>query len=319
MKKLKDINWNHLYCFYEVARAQSLKSGAETVGVAPSTLSAQLKNLEKAFNTKLFNRSSKGLNLTTEGLSLFERAKAIFEEGSKILEHYSSDIVGGYSVTIGIEDTITFDLASEFSSQYWDFYTSYGVVNTARQLDHNQLLENLDNSVIDWGITLKRSNRKSIQSEEIGNFEIDFCCAPELFDKFKDVKDLLITIPFMMSNSDKNVNSAILKHLRKNGVIPKEKIYSDHNEYILNLVRRGRCVTFMSRNPLKKYSDIKLFNFGDALRINLYAVWKKEDEGLISIRKLKDLISSKLSVVPDRYKDIDLQIEVSDVSDEKLK
>ena len=123
----------------------------------------------------------------------------------------------------------------------------------------------------------------------------------------------------MMSNSDKNVNSAILKHLRKNGVIPKEKIYSDHNEYILNLVRRGRCVTFMSRNPLKKYSDIKLFNFGDALRINLYAVWKKEDEGLISIRKLKDLISSKLSVVPDRYKDIDLQIEVSDVSDEKLK
>ena len=143
MRKLKDLNWNHLYCFYEVARAQSLKRGALELGVASSTVSAQIKMLEEKFDTKLFNRSSKGLALTTEGVKLFERTKTVFEEGSKLLEHFSTDVVGGYPVSIGIEETISYDLATEFSSQYWDLYTPYGTVNTIRQADHEMLMDNL--------------------------------------------------------------------------------------------------------------------------------------------------------------------------------
>ena len=318
MKKLKDINWNHLYCFYEVGRSQSLKEGAKSMGIAPSTLSAQLKSLEENFKTQLFHRSSKGLSLTSEGLVLFERTRLIFEEGNKILEKYSEDAMGGYPVSIGIEDTITYDLASEFASQYWDLYTSFGVVNTLRHADFESIIENLQRGVIDWGISLQKPKNKQFSHAEIGSFEIVYSCATELYDKFKNEKDILVDIPFALSNSDETMNRAILKHLQKLGITPKEKMYSDHQEFIQKLTERGRCVTYLSRNPLKKYSNLTFFDMGAPLKIHLYAIWKKEDEKLISITKLKNLIQTKLSQTPHMYRDIDYQIEVSEVEEDKL-
>ncbi len=318
MKKLKDINWNHLYGFYEVARAQSLKKGAKEMGVASSTLSAQLKMLEEKFESRLFNRSSKGLSLTQDGLGLYEKAKNIFEEGSKLLEHFSEDVVGGYPVSIGIEETISYDLATEFASQYWDMYTQYGTVNTVRQLDHEVLIDNLLKGNIDWGISLRKPKRKNIQAEEIGSFEVVFCCSKELHEKFKDPKDILVNIPFAESNWDKNLNSAIYKHLRKNGIVPKEKIYSDHIDFVHKLCQRGRCVMFLPRNPLEDYHGLKTFHLEMPIRLSLFAVWKTEDTGLISIRKLQELVQTKLSTLPSRYEDVDLQIEVSEISEDLL-
>ncbi|MCP4913074.1 MAG: LysR family transcriptional regulator [Oligoflexia bacterium] len=319
MQNLKDINWNHLYCFYEVGRAQSLKKGAETLNVASSTISTQIKSLEKNFGSKLFVRSSKGLTLTKEGEELFERSRIIFEEGHRLLEHFSDDVVGGYPVSIGIEESISYDLATELASQYWDIYTSFGTVNTVRQSDHNVLTDNLMLGNLDWGISLRKPKRKDLSYEEIGSFEIFFCCSSDLFDKFKDTKDLLVNIPFAENNSDQNLNESIYSHLRKNGIIPKEKIYSDHTDFLQKLCLRGRCITCLPKNPLEDYKGLKTFRIGEPLKITLYSIWKKSDEDLISIKKLKELLSSSLAKLPSRYEDVDLQIEVSDVSDDLLK
>lgn len=319
MLKLKDINWNHLYCFYEVAKAHSLKKGAKAVGAAPSTISEQLKKLEFNFGKQLFVRSSKGLSLTSEGVHLFERAKTIFEEGSRLLEEFSDDVVGGYPVNIGIEETISYDLATELASQYWDLYTHYGSVSTCRQSEHDVLVDNLINDNIDWGISLRAPKRKSLNYEEVGQFEVYFCCSTELFNKFKTVKDLLANIPFAETSWDKNLNKAIYKYLRQHGVVPKEKISSEHTEFIQKLCQRGRCVMFLPKNPLATYPGLKTFQLDEPLKISLYAIWKKSEEGLISIKKLKELIQNNLSNLPDRYSDIDLQIEASDVSEDLLK
>lgn len=319
MNKLKDINWNHLYYFYEVAKAQSLKKGAQAAGAASSTVSEQIKKLETNFDKKLFKRSSKGLTLTQEGQNLFERSKTIFEEGNKLLEQFSDDSVGGYPVQIGIDETISYDVANEFASQYWDYYTMYGTVNTLRQADHDVLIDNLLQDNIDWGISIQKPKRRSLDYAEIGSFEVVFCCSKELYEKFIDPTDLLNNIPFAESNCDKVLNKSVYKYLRRNGVAPKEKILSDHPGFLQKLCDRGRCVSYIAKNPLADYPDLKTFSLDTPLTITLYAIWKKSDEGLISIMKLKDLIRSKLSSLPHRYDDVDLQIEVSDISDEMLK
>ena len=80
---------------------------------------------------------------------------------------------------------------------------------------------------------------------------------------------------------------------------------------IRKLTKNNYKVTAVTRNLHQKGYVLKTqANAGyiDIVELNIF-----------NENKLKDLISSKLSVVPDRYKDIDLQIEVSDVSDEKLK
>lgn len=319
MKSLKDINWNQLYAFYEVAKVQSLKEGAKNLKISPSTLSEQLKRLEDKFDTKFFTRSSKGLTLTSEGAKLFERSKSIFEEGNKLLEHYSEDTVGGYAVSIGIEETISTELSTEFASQYWDLYTQYGLVNTVKQVSHESLVDNLLQNNIDWGISVRKPKRKTVDYAEIGSFEIVFCCSSELYEKFKNKKDILIDIPFVESSWDKTLNKKIYKYLRSQSVIPKEKICSDHISFVKNLCRRGRCVMYLPFNPLESYEGLKTFKLDEPIKISLYAIWKKSEDSLISIKLLKKLIESKISNVPLRYEDVDLQIEVSEVEEDKLR
>jgi len=319
MNKLKDINWNHLYCFYEVARAQSLKKGAAILGSAPSTISEQIKKLEESFSKKLFIRSPKGLTLTHEGQALFIRTKTIFEEGSKLLEQVSEEMIGGYAVRIGIDDTISYDLANEFASQYWDYYTMFGTVNTVRQQEHDILVDNLIKGNIDWGISVQKPKRKNLEYAEIGSFDLVFCCSKELYDKFINKEDILINIPFGENSWDVTLNKSIDVYLRKNGIIPKEKVQSDHTGFLLKLCKRGRCVMCIPRNPLNKYNDLEIFSLKENFQISLYAIWRKSDVGLISIQKLQELIKSKISHTPFRYKDVDLQIEVSEVSDDLLK
>lgn len=318
MQNLKDINWNHLYGFYEVARAQSLKRAACLLKLAPSTLSEQIKKLEETFDRVLFIRSSKGLSLTQEGLALYEHSRIIFEEGSRVLEKFSENTLGGYPINIGIEETISYDLATEFASQYWDLYAPFGTINTLRQIDHNTLVDNLIRQNIDWGISLRRPKHKSLEYAAIGSFEIVFCCSEELYHKFKKTSDLLINIPFAENSWDKNLNQTIYQHLRKHGITPKEKIFSDHTDFVKKLCARGRCIMFTAKNPLESYSGLKTFCLDEPLEITLFALWKKSNQGLIAIKKLNELIMSKLSEVPKRYKDVELQIEVSEVAKDLL-
>ena len=72
-------------------------------------------------------------------------------------------------------------------------------------------------------------------------------------------------------------------------------------------------------NPLQEYPKMRKFKLSQPLDVTLYAIWKKSDEGLISIMKLKELINSKLAHLPHRYSDVGLQIEVSEVAEELLK
>lgn len=319
MKRLKDINWNHLYCFYEVAKAQSLKSAAVVIGVASSTISEQLKKLEQSLGLKLFIRSSKGLFLTKDGERLYEHAREMFEAGSKLLDNVSQSDVGGYPVTVGIEETISFDVATEFVSQYWDVFTPFGTVNTSRQMEHDSLVENLLSGQLDWGISLKNSARKNIESEKIGSFQLTFLCASELYSKFIEPKDIIRNIPLAQSSWDVGLNKAIENYLKKQDVYPKETIASDHFSYVKKLCARGRCIIYVAENPLDDYEGLRKFQVAEPLQIELFALWKKTNENMLSIKKLRELIKSKLSHVPNRYTDLDLQIEVSEVSDELLR
>ena len=71
---LKDINWNQVYYFYEVARKLSMKEAAQTTGVSLPTVSEQIKRLETALNVTLFKRFPRRLELTTEGETLYQYA-----------------------------------------------------------------------------------------------------------------------------------------------------------------------------------------------------------------------------------------------------
>lgn len=319
IKSLKDINWNQLYCFYEVGRAQSIKNASKVLGIASSTISEQLKKVETSFGKQLFIRSKKGLKFTNDGQALFENAAKIFEEGNKLLDVHSAEEVGGYPVNIGIVESISQSLAVEFASQYWDLFAAFGTVNTFRQYDHNSMIENLNKGNIDWGLSAREPKRKGIESSSIGSFQIAFACSKKLYEKFLDPKAIVESIPFAQNTWDMSVNRKIKNYLKRNGIVPKEIVQSDHPNYIHNLCLRGRCVMTVTDSPLNDDPEMEYFQIGEPLLVELYAIWNTRNENMLSIKKLRQLLNTKFSSIPSRYNDIDLQIEASDISEELLK
>ncbi|MDQ7774192.1 MAG: LysR family transcriptional regulator, partial [Elusimicrobiales bacterium] len=78
------INYHHLYYFYTIARAGSITKACAELLLAQSTLSAQLKQLEKALGRRLFDRKNQRLSLTEEGRLVLDYAESIFEMGKEL-------------------------------------------------------------------------------------------------------------------------------------------------------------------------------------------------------------------------------------------
>lgn len=315
MKYLKNINWNHLYYFYEVARFQSIKKVSAYTQHSPSTISEQIKKLETNLTVRLFERTNQGLMLTPKGEELFKHAKVIFEEGYKVLERFSQEDLGGYAVEVGIDQALAPSIAAEFITAYWDQYASFGVVNTLEQADQDVLFQNILNEKLDWGLSAFPSKRKSLVSRSIGKYKFSFCCSQHIYSQFKKKKDILYYLPYIEMTSDHLINTKINTYLRSSGVALNEICTTSHYEYMLSLLSRGRAVGLLPERVIKKKKDLKAFNIEKPLEVEVFATWKKAQEKMLSITTLKDMVESG-SFIPHSSKN--LQIKVSEVPKDKL-
>jgi DNA-binding transcriptional LysR family regulator len=316
MKQLKNINWNHLYFFYEVARLQSIKKVSELTGNSPSTISEQISRLEQQFDVKLFHRTRGGLLLTQRGLDLYEHAQVMFSEGYRVLEKFSSNEMGGYPVTIGVDFGISDPISAEFLALYWDNYAQYGVVNTIQQPDHDVLIQNLVQGNIDWGISLTPSKRKSLVSYPLSSFSMSFCCSKEVFDRFRVKKEILRFLPYMELAFDHPIKRRINMYLRSIGAPLNEQCHTDNYTYMLSLLKKGRVFSLLPQSVIRTHSDLKGFQTDKPLDFTVYVIWKKSQEDLISISTLKNLVTTKV-----RYSKLNpyLQLEVSGVPEGLLR
>ncbi|HAZ08802.1 MAG TPA: hypothetical protein DCZ01_09845 [Elusimicrobia bacterium] len=78
------INYHHLYYFYVIAKAETISKACETLLLAQSTVSAQLKQFEDALGRRLFERRKQRLFLTEDGRLVLDYAESIFEMGQEL-------------------------------------------------------------------------------------------------------------------------------------------------------------------------------------------------------------------------------------------
>lgn len=82
---MEHLNYHHLRYFREVAHAGNLTRAAETLNVAQSALSVQIRTLEDRFGHKLFDRVGRRLELTEVGRIALDYADRIFETGQELV------------------------------------------------------------------------------------------------------------------------------------------------------------------------------------------------------------------------------------------
>ncbi|MBN8510574.1 MAG: LysR family transcriptional regulator [Burkholderiales bacterium] len=78
------LNYRHLHYFWVVAKEGGFARAAERLDMAVQTISAQVRELEKALGHQLLKPQGRGLALTEAGAAAFARAEEIFRIGQAL-------------------------------------------------------------------------------------------------------------------------------------------------------------------------------------------------------------------------------------------
>jgi LysR family transcriptional activator of nhaA len=101
------LNYHHLLYFWHVAREGTLTRACEQLGLAPSTVSKQLHELEGALGHPLFSRSGRRLALSESGRIAFRYAEEIFGLGREMQDTLKDRPVGRpLRLFVGVADIV---------------------------------------------------------------------------------------------------------------------------------------------------------------------------------------------------------------------
>ncbi len=101
------LNYQHLLYFWTVVRSGSVLAAGEQLRLSPSTISEQLRTLEKALGEKLLRRSGRNLVPTETGVIVFRYADEIFATGRELMDTLKGRPTGRpMRVVIGIADVV---------------------------------------------------------------------------------------------------------------------------------------------------------------------------------------------------------------------
>ena len=102
------LNFRHLYYFWVVAKEGGFARAAERLDMAVQTISAQVRELEKALGHQLLKPSGRGIALTEAGEAAFARAEEVFQIGQAIPEEVREAASGKVArLAVGLSDGIS--------------------------------------------------------------------------------------------------------------------------------------------------------------------------------------------------------------------
>ncbi|MCH2534957.1 MAG: LysR family transcriptional regulator [Bdellovibrionales bacterium] len=285
MRRLKDINWNQFYYFFEVAKHGSMKKAASNLKVTSATLSEQIKNLEEVLKVKLFKRSPRKLTLTEEGRSLYFYADQMFQFGFKILDTVSPVSVGGYQVKISIPNGYTKSLHSQLLQNFAKAYMPFGTVNVSAHLSHDELEYKLLQGELDWGFSSQEPRSKELGYRYLGMSDFYFYCS----QKVDAIQNQELQLPLTLHPLDKDLNLEILKLFESKSIRCEEISYIESKQMAIDLCLKKLAVLGLTGLDIKTLGlkkHLKLISPQLKTQLNHYVIWKKSQRKMVSTQKL---------------------------------
>lgn len=102
------LNYRHLHYFWVVAKEGGFARAAERLDMAVQTISAQVRELEKALGHQLLKPAGRGVALTEAGQAAFARAEEVFQLGQSIPDEVREAATGKVArLAVGLADGIS--------------------------------------------------------------------------------------------------------------------------------------------------------------------------------------------------------------------
>jgi LysR family transcriptional activator of nhaA len=102
------LNYRHLYYFWVVTKEGGFARAAERLDMAVQTISAQVRELEKALGHQLLKPAGRGVAMTEAGQAAYARAEEIFQIGQAIPDEVREAASGKVArLAVGMSDGIS--------------------------------------------------------------------------------------------------------------------------------------------------------------------------------------------------------------------
>ena len=235
-----DINLNLLKYFYEVVKEKNITKAAEKCFITQPAMTRAIKDLEMQLNTKLLERSQKGVIPTSEGLILFSHIENIFKEINitrDIIEN-SEEVSDFYiGTTTSNYFNLIIDILKEFNEKYKDVRVHI-VFEDINILDDLRRSGKLD-------IIIKNKSDILTDFKKVDEFELEnFFIAskkyyPELDGKHIELKDLLKKYPLIIMSDNSPGRRNFNDWLREKGLNTKPAYEFNSYDLCKKLVEAG--------------------------------------------------------------------------------
>lgn len=218
------LNYHHLYYFWIVAREGGISHASDTLDVSPSTISAQIGQLESAHGVKLFNRVGRNLRLSEVGHVAFRYAEEIFALGREMTHAiHGWTTKGPQLLQVGVADAVPKLAASRLLTPAQEHYPDIRMIcreDTPDRLLAELAVHQLDlvllDSPIDPALPIRAVDHL------LARWRIAFFGTPELAGDYSAGFPLsLEEAPVLLPTAESALRRSLDRWFERNGVAPR--------------------------------------------------------------------------------------------------
>lgn len=216
-------NYHHLYYFYVIAKAGSISKACDTLFLAQSTLSAQIKLFEKSLGKNLFERHKQRLILTEEGRIVLDYAESIFEMGEEMRDTLNDKPKKNeISIQIGILNGTPRSFGQALLEHI--FSSKKNVLAAVKEGNLDDLLTDLHQHKLDvilTDVSIHNQDQKEFMNHLVGKIPVIFAAAPQVARKIKNIPNDLEGAPLILPSLPSQIYRQVLDLFAEWKVNPK--------------------------------------------------------------------------------------------------
>jgi LysR family transcriptional regulator, transcriptional activator of nhaA len=291
------LNFNHLYYFHVVATEGALRAAAEKLGVTQSTVSEQIRALERSLKVTLFERTQSGLRLTQAGRDAYEHTTHMFLAGERLADALGSRTEPIVTLRVGVSAAVSRTMAADL---LLPVLTLERCNPSVRSADFNELLRDLRSRELDLVV----GETEPLDHSATG-LECELIYRPSLIAivaSSVDPKASWENLAILEYRPSSAFHWEVEAFLRERSLSPRSTAELDDAFLMVEAVQRGGFVAFVPHSiarPSLEAGRVKALATLNSTAAGVYALYQASETADLARAAVHALVeNARVSLLP---------------------
>ncbi|HED4183752.1 LysR family transcriptional regulator [Enterobacter mori] len=249
------LNLGYLATFRLVIQRGSFSAAADVLGISQPAVSLQIRQLEQFLQTRLVERTGRGIKATAAGQALLihgERIEQAVDETLRSVSAFNHDVSG--TITLGTGATACIHLLPPLLQQLRSDYPLLRVgVTTGNTLD---IVRAIEENRLDMGLVTLPVSGRALDMMPVMDEEFVFIASQAQQAMFTDLRpDALHTLPLIAFESGSGTRALIDGWFEASGLTIAPAMQLGSIEAIKRMVRSGLGYSIVPKMAVEQKAD----------------------------------------------------------------